>query len=105
MDVTWSDVAQRAVVGLGVAAGELVLVRDHAGRPEVLAEILLAIEQRGATPLPEMLAPEYLRRLLHTASLSYLATWDQHRLGWVQQADCVLVLEGAELDTEGSTLR
>jgi leucyl aminopeptidase (aminopeptidase T) len=101
MDVTWADVAQRAIQGLGVEAGELVLVRDLAGRSEVLSEILLAVEQQGATPLPEILLPEYQRRLLQTAPLSYLATWDQHRLGWVQQADRVLVLEGAELDTEG----
>ncbi len=99
--MTWSDVARRAVEGLGVAAGEVVLVQDRSGRPEVLSEILLAIEQRGATPLPQMLSPAYLRLLLHTASLSYLATWDRHRVEWVRQADRVLVLEGTELDTEG----
>jgi leucyl aminopeptidase (aminopeptidase T) len=101
VDVTWSDVAQRAVQGLGVEAEELVLVRDLAGRPEVLSEVLLAVEQQGATPLPEILPPEYQRRLLQTAPVSYLAAWDQHRMGWVRQAHRVLVLEGAEPDTEG----
>ena len=59
MDVTWADVAHRAIQGLGVEVGELVLVRDMAGRSEVLSEILLAVEQQGATPLPEILPPDY----------------------------------------------
>jgi leucyl aminopeptidase (aminopeptidase T) len=101
VDVTWSEVAQRVGQGLGVEAGDLVLIRDLAGRPEVLSEVLLAVEQHGATPLPEILSPEYQRRLLQTAPVSYLAAWDQHRLGWVRQAHRVLVVEGAELDTEG----
>jgi len=86
---------------LGVKADELVLVRDGAGRPDVLLALLLAIEQRGATPLPEFVPPDYLQRLLRTAPVSALATWDRHRLAWVQQADRLLVLAGAELDTAG----
>lgn len=99
MDSTWSTVARRAVEGLGVAAGELVLVRDLAGRPEALTEVLLAIEQRGATPLPEIIPVSYQRRLLTSAPMTYLAEWDTHRVRWVQEADRILVLEGADLDT------
>lgn len=101
MDDTWETVAQRAVAGLGVESGELVVVRDGAGRLEVLLALLLAIEQRGATALPELVSPDYLRRLLCTAPVPALAAWDRHRLAWVQQADRLLVLEGAEIDTTG----
>ncbi len=98
MDTSWSAVAERAAGGLGVAAGEVVLVRDHTGRPEVVLEALLAIERRGATPLPEITPPSYLRRLFGVAPVSYLQAWDRHRLGWMRQADRVLVLEGEGLD-------
>jgi leucyl aminopeptidase (aminopeptidase T) len=101
VDDTWETVAQRAVGGLGVDAGELVLVHDGAGRPDVLSEVRLAVEQRGATPLLELAPPDYLRRLLQTVPVPHLAAWDRHRLSWVRQADRVLFLEGAELDTEG----
>jgi leucyl aminopeptidase (aminopeptidase T) len=101
VDDTWETIAQRAVGGLGVESGELVLVRDGAGRPEVLFEVLLAIEQRGATPLPEFVFPTYLQRLLSTVPASHLGDWDRHRQGWVRHADRVLVLEGAEQDTAG----
>jgi leucyl aminopeptidase (aminopeptidase T) len=77
------------------------LVRDHAGRLEVLEEFLLAIEQRGGTPLPELTAPDYLRRLLQTVPASHLAAWDRCRLEWGRTADRVLVLEGADLDAAG----
>lgn len=101
MDGGWSAVAQRAADALGVAPGELVLVRDRAGRPEVLSEVLLAVERRGATPLPELLAPDDLGRLLRTVPVPHLAAWDRHRLGWVGRADRVLVLEGAGFDPAG----
>jgi leucyl aminopeptidase (aminopeptidase T) len=97
----WSAIARRTVEGLGVAPGEMVLVRDCAGRPEVLHEIVLAVEQQGATPLPEFVFPDYLRRLLQTVPVTHLAAWDRHRQGWVQRADRLLVLEGAEFDTTG----
>jgi leucyl aminopeptidase (aminopeptidase T) len=89
------------VEGLGVAAGELVQVRDHSGRSDVLAEVLLAIERRGATPLPEIVTPDTLRRLLQTTSASHLARWDRHRLRWMEQVDRVLVLEGDPLGLDG----
>jgi leucyl aminopeptidase (aminopeptidase T) len=94
----WSSVAQRVVTGLGIEAGELVLVRDAAGRPEVLTEFLLAIEQQGATPLPECVASDYLRRMLTTVPVSSLERWDQQRMRWVQQADRIISLQGNHLD-------
>ena len=94
----WSDIARRVVTGLGIEAGELVLVRDAAGRPEVLTEFLLAIEQQGATPLPECVASGYLRRMLSTVPVSSLERWDQQRMRWVQQADRIISLQGDHLD-------
>ncbi len=94
MDAPWAAAAQRAVAGLGVEAGEVVIVRDHTGRWDVLQEMLLAIEERGATPLPELVTVGYLDRLLKSAPESYLDAWDRHRLRWMQEADRVLVLQG-----------
>ncbi len=104
VETSWPEIAQRAVRGLGVRAGELVIVRDHTGRIEALQEFLLAIEQRGATPLPEIVTAEYLGRLLRSASQLDLSTWDRHRLGWMQQTDRVLVLQGEPLglDVDGA---
>jgi leucyl aminopeptidase (aminopeptidase T) len=97
MEASWPAVAQRTVQGLGVEEGEVIIVRDHTGRWDVLQEMLLAIEQRGATPLPEIVTIDYLQRLLRTAPESYLDAWDQHRLRWMQEADRVLVLQGESL--------
>ena len=44
----WEEVAKRIVEGVGVRAGELVQVRDRAGRYDVLQEIL-AVELSEAT--------------------------------------------------------
>lgn len=99
MEKHWADIAVQAVAGLGVEVGEVVLLRDGAGRPEVLTEFLLAVEQRGATPYLELVTPAYLMRLLKTVPPHYLEQWDQHRLPWVQRADRLLVLEGMKLDT------
>lgn len=94
----WSRVARQAVTGLGVETGELVLVRDGAGRPEVLTEFLLAVEQQGATPLTELVDPHYLRRLLTSVPVVSLERWDRQRTHWVHRADRVISLQGAELD-------
>ncbi len=102
MDGSWSTIAQRIVDGLGVAPGELILVRDHTVHPSALIETLLAIEQRGGTPLTEILTADYLARLLRTGSLDHLSAWDKHRLAWASQADRVVVLEGAHLSPEGA---
>lgn len=97
MEQGWADAAARAIAGLGVRAGELVLVRDHTGRADVLQEMLLAIERHGATPLLEIVTAAYLGRLAREAPEAYLSTWDRHRRGWLEQADRVLVLEGEPL--------
>ena len=57
IDKRWSEIARRAVAGLGVQPGELVQVQEHAGRPEVLQEMLLAVEAAGATPWPDLGPP------------------------------------------------
>jgi leucyl aminopeptidase (aminopeptidase T) len=79
------------VQGLGVQPGEVIQVRDHAGRQDVLLEVLLAIEQAGGTPLPELTPPGYLERLWTGALLEYLERWDLHRGRWMQEIDRVLV--------------
>ncbi len=94
----WRQVAERAIYGLGVCAGELVQVREHSGRWEIVQEMLLAIERAGGTPLPEITPPTYLKRLLNEAPLSYLLNWDEHRLRWMGEVDRVLVLQGAGLE-------
>lgn len=96
----WREVADRAVHGLGVRTGELIQVREHSGRWEAVLEVLLAVERAGATPLPELTPPDYLRRLLNEAPLSYLLNWDEHRLRWMGEVDRVLVLQGGGLDVE-----
>ncbi len=63
-----------------------------------LAEILLALEQRGATPLIEFLPPDYLERLLSTTVPHHLADWDRYRKEWMGQADRLLVLGGERAD-------
>ena len=96
MNERWAAVAERAVAALGVRAGELVQVRDRTGRYDVVQEMLLAIERRGATPLPELLPPDYLERLLATTDPSILANWDRRRSVVMQQHDRALVLAGMD---------
>jgi hypothetical protein len=55
MNPNWHEIAERAVESLGVRKSELVEVRDHAGRYDVLIEFILAIERRGAIPRVELL--------------------------------------------------
>jgi leucyl aminopeptidase (aminopeptidase T) len=96
------QVAERIVEGLDVQAGEIVEVRDNAGRSEVLLEVLLAIEQRGATPRVELVPPGYLGRLWSEVPCEHLAHWDRHRADWLQQIDRVLTLTGADPVQEGT---
>ena len=100
MDKRWSAVVQRIVQVLGIQPGDLVLVRDAAGRLDVLLEISLAIETQGATPLIEFLPVEYRQRLWNEVPREYLAHWDRHRSQWIQQADRYVVLAGADPDWE-----
>jgi len=97
-DVRWAAVAVRVADALAVQAGEVVQVRDRSGRYTVAQELLLAIEQRGATPLFEVLPPAYVQRLLTETAPALLAAWDRRRLSWVEHdIERVLVLEGEDL--------
>lgn len=97
-EAVWREVAERIVSGLGVRSGELIQVRDRAGRREVLEEVLLAVELRGATPLPEIIPPDYMRRMLSNATSDYLSRWDRLRQDWMRNTDRILVLQGEDLD-------
>lgn len=98
MNEEWTVLAQRIVQGLDVQPGELIQVRDDTAQPDLLLELLLAIELAGATPLPELASPDYLERLWRAAPLDYLTQWDRHRQAWLQQIDRVVVLGGAHPD-------
>jgi leucyl aminopeptidase (aminopeptidase T) len=100
MDRTWDQVAERIVDALDVRAGELIQLRDLAGRLEVTQEVLVAIERRGATPLLQLLPPTYLARLLTTTEPKLLADWDRHRQSWLEATDRIVVLAGVMSDLE-----
>jgi leucyl aminopeptidase (aminopeptidase T) len=103
MDSKWDEISQRMVAGLNVQPGELVEVRDDAGRFDLLLSTLLAIEKRGATPLVQLIPASYKERLWAEAPLDYLKTWDHHRKGWLEQIDRVLVLGSAPPRLQGIT--
>jgi leucyl aminopeptidase (aminopeptidase T) len=94
----WREIADRAVHGLGVGAGEVIQIREHSGRFDVVLEMARAVERAGATPLPELTPPDYVERLLHEIGADVLATWDRHRIEWLRRVDRVLVLQGADLN-------
>jgi leucyl aminopeptidase (aminopeptidase T) len=94
----WQAVARRAVQGLDVRPGQLILVRDGSARMQVVLEMALALEQAGATPLVELVPGDHLRRLMLAASPDELAHWDRHRAGWLRQVDGILRLQGDDLD-------
>jgi leucyl aminopeptidase (aminopeptidase T) len=98
MDKRWAAVVRRIVQVLDIQPGDLVLVRDAAGRLDVLLEIALAIEAQGATPQIEFVPAEYRQRLWNEVPRKYLAHWDRHRSRWIQHADRILVLAGADPD-------
>jgi leucyl aminopeptidase (aminopeptidase T) len=91
---SWVTIAERIVQGVGVRAGELIYVREQAGRVEVLEALLLAIEQAGAVPLLQWMPPAYMTRFWASASPETLARWDRHRADWANQVDRIIVLEG-----------
>jgi len=98
MDISWGQIGRRVVSGLGVQRGELIAVRDNVGRLDVLLEVLLEIELRGATPLVQHVPPAYIERFLQQVPPDILAEWDRHRAAWAKQQDRVLVLTSAERD-------
>jgi leucyl aminopeptidase (aminopeptidase T) len=94
----WREIADRAVRGLGVRAGEVIQIREHSGRYEVVLEMALAVERAGATPLSELTPPSYVNRLLHETAPDHVAAWDRYRIEWLRRVDRVLVLQGADLN-------
>lgn len=94
MNPLWPKIARRIAHGVGVQPGELVQIRSNIERFDVLQEMLLAVEQAGATPLLETIPVKYLERLLNEASQDYLEKWDKYREGWMKQYDRIVVLQG-----------
>jgi leucyl aminopeptidase (aminopeptidase T) len=90
----WPTIAQRIVAGLNVQLGELIQVRDHVDRPDVLHEVLLAVDLAGATPLVDHQSPAYLNRWLATATPDAIHQSSHHRLRWLEQIDRVISLNG-----------
>ncbi len=90
----WQPFAQRIVAGLNVQPGELIQVRDHIDRPEVLQEVLLAIDLAGATPLVDPQSPAYLNRWLAEATPEAIQQSSHHRLKWMQEIDRVISFSG-----------
>ncbi len=101
MDQRWVAVARRVAGALAVQPGDVVEVRERCGRYDVVQELLLAIEQRGGIPLPQLLPPAYYQRLLTDTDPTLLAVWDRRRLSWVEHdIDRVLVLAGEEREED-----
>jgi len=90
----WKALAKRIVDGLNIQPGELIQVRDHIDRPEVLHEVLLAIEWAGATPLVDPQSPAYLNRWLAEATPEMIEQSSQHRLKWMLEIDRVISFNG-----------
>jgi leucyl aminopeptidase (aminopeptidase T) len=99
MNQPWSQLAQRIVEAIDVQPGELIQIREGTGRYEIVQAVALAVELRGATPAVELLSARYLERLWNEAPLDYLAQWDQHRLGWMDQYHRIIRLVGADPST------
>lgn len=74
--------------------GELIQVRDHIDRPNVLYEVLLAVDRAGATPLIDHQSPAYLNRWLAEATPDAIVQSSHHRLHWLEQVDRVITLSG-----------
>lgn len=94
-------IAQRIVEDVGVAPGALVLIRDRAGDRAMLDAVMLAVEERGGTPLPEINTPEYLIALLTRTDPGLLAGWDARRADWLRSADRIIKLAGGPTDLAG----
>lgn len=101
----WLHVAARMVEDVGVRAGELVLVRDRIGDLALLAEVLLAVavEERGGTPLPEVMTSAYVNRLLAGTDPARLSDWDTRRQDWVRAADRIIKLTDGTGDLSGAS--
>lgn len=100
MTTHWRAVAQRIVAGLNVQPGELIQVRDHIDRAEVLLEVLLAVERAGATPLIDQQSPAYLNRWLAEATPHAIEQSGRQRRRMLEQVDRVVSLSGGTPDFE-----
>ena len=94
----WRAIARRIAEGLNIRPGELIQVRDHIDRPEVLQEVLLAVEWMGATPLLDLQSPAYLNRWLAAATPEAIGAGARHRLRWLHEIDRVIALSGGMPD-------
>lgn len=94
----WKAFAQRIVDGLNIQPGELIQVRDHIDRPEILREVLLAVDRTGATPLVDHQSPAYLNRWLAEATPEAIQQSSHHRLRWMTEIDRVIMLSGGMPD-------
>src|SRR5215212_10074694 len=94
----WQSLAKRIVAGLNIQPGELIQVRDHIDRPEVLQEVLLAIDLAGATPLVDPQSPAYLNRWLAEATPEAIQQSSHHRLKWMEEIDRIIALSGGMPD-------
>lgn len=96
----WRAVAQRIVAGLNVQPGELIQVRDHIDHPDMLLEVLLAVERAGAAPLIDQQSPIYLNRWLAEASPHAIEQSGRQRRRLMEQVDRVVSLSGGIPDFE-----
>jgi hypothetical protein len=94
MNNKYTTFAQRIVAGLNVQPGELIEVRDHCDRPEIVREVLLAVDLAGATPMLDPQSPAYLNRWLAEATATAIQASSRHRLRWINEIDRVVVLGG-----------
>ncbi|MCB0065989.1 MAG: aminopeptidase [Caldilineaceae bacterium] len=97
-DSSASQLARRIVAGLNVQPGELIQVRDHVDRPDVLIEVLLAIDLAGATPIIDHQSPAYLNRWLAAATPESVAQSGLQRRRVLEQVDRVVSLSGGMPD-------
>ena len=96
----WTVIAHQIVNGVGVRPGELIYLRDDTGRVDVVEEILLAIEQQGATPWLEWHRTGYMERLWNEVSPERLAQWHNQRQKILATADRIISLGSAHPNFE-----
>ena len=89
-----TEIARRIVAGLDVQPGELIQVRDHVARPDLLHEVLLAVDLADATPLVDHQSPAYLDPWLAEATPAVIEQSGRLRLRLLEQVDRVISLSG-----------
>ena len=94
----WRQIARRIATGLDARPGELIQVRDHVDRPDVLREVLLAVDLAGATPVVDHQSPAYLDRWLAEATPAAVEQSGRQRLQLLEQVDRVISLSGGMPD-------